>query len=80
MGDTVNTVGELCANDLYTTKVTLQYGESTISGKLTELMHSAVDYSLVGPLAITVTLTVGGITVEGLPREHPCRLFRTNTV
>ena len=73
-----STVGKLCADDLYSTEIELDWRNSTIRGTLTALEFSTTYPTLVG--AITeVCLTAGGITVEDLPRGTPCRLFRTNT-
>lgn len=73
-----STVGKLCADDLYHTEIELDYRNSTIRGTLTELEFRTAYPTLAG--AITeVCLTAGGISVEDLPRDTPCRLFRTNT-
>lgn len=75
---TDSTVGKLCADDLYSTEIELNYRNSTICGTLTALEYEEHLYTLAGP-KFWVTLTAGGITVRDLPRDTPCRLFRTNT-
>lgn len=73
-----STVGKLCADDLYSTDIELNYRNSTIRGTLTELEFRVTHPALVGANT-EVSLTAGGITVEDLPRDTPCRLFRTHT-
>lgn len=73
-----STVGKLCADDLYSTEIELDYRNSTIRGTLTALEFRVTYPTLVG--AITeVCLTAGGISVGDLPRDTPCRLIRSHT-
>lgn len=69
------TIGDLCGHDLHKSYVSLEYGDSTISGLLTELHYGCTNHTLSGPI-IEVTVRVGGVTVERLPRNTPCLISR----
>lgn len=75
---TDSTVGKLCADDLYSTEIELGYRNSTVRGTLTALEFAEFTWTLGGPV-IRVFLTAGGISVGDLPRDTPCRIFRTHT-
>lgn len=71
-----STVGKLCADDLYSTDIELDYRNSTIRGTLTAL-EFRVTHPALAVVSMEVSLTAGGISVGDLPRDTPCRLERS---
>lgn len=77
------TVGDLTANDIGNTELIVRHEGSTLSGILNDLeieSEHVTDSSYCGVsktylVAVSVTATVGSITVGPLPRDHACEVI-----
>lgn len=79
-----STIGHLCANDIGSTEISVRHEGATISGILTVLQieaerHQVRQWGSREPerdaWVVTLTITIGSITLSGLPRDHPMEVI-----
>lgn len=80
----MTTIGDLTLNDIGKTRISLGTGDGRVEGTIgwigtdvdrTEYRGGAGTVLYRTRYDVTVSLTLGDITVEGLDRNHPCEVI-----